>query len=50
MNRRRYWVSLTLALAAGGWAASSSSMAETTPDAQIAIVEAPRREPIVGVG
>jgi hypothetical protein len=50
MNRRRYWVSLTLALAAGGWATSSSSMAETTPDAQIAIVEAPRREPIVGVG
>ena len=50
MNRRRYWVSLTMALAAGGWATSSSSMAETTPDAQIAIVEAPRREPTVGVG
>ena len=49
MNRRWGWVSLAIALAAGGWA-RAISMAETTPDVQLAVVEPPPREPIVGVG
>jgi hypothetical protein len=50
MNKRRYWVSLAIALAAGGWAKSSFSMADSTSDVQSAIVEAPPRDRIVGVG
>src|ERR1022692_39754 len=50
MNRRRYWVSLAFALAAGGRARSSFAVAETPPEVQSAIVATPRREPIVGVG
>lgn len=48
MNMRRGWVSLAIALAAGSWA--KISMAETTPDVQLAAVEPLPRQPIVGVG
>jgi hypothetical protein len=50
MNKRRYSVSLAIALAAGGWAKSSFSMADSKSDVQSAIVEAPPRDRIVGVG
>jgi hypothetical protein len=39
-----------LSLALGGWANSSVSMAETVPEVQAPITEAPRRDPLVGVG
>jgi len=52
MNRRTWWygISLAVGLAAGGWARSAAAAAEATPELQSAIVEAPRREPIVGLG
>ena len=50
MNMRRYWVSLAMALAAGGWAKNPFSMAEAAPDARLATVQATPREPTVGVG
>jgi hypothetical protein len=49
MNRRRYLSALAIALAAGGWAKSSFSMAETTPEVQSTIGEAPPRDRIVEV-
>jgi hypothetical protein len=42
--------SLALALVVGGWATSSPSRADTTPEVQSAVVEAPQRDRIVGVG
>ena len=42
--------SLALSLAIGGWVTSSISRADTTPEVQSTIVEAPQRDRIVGVG
>lgn len=50
MSIRLHFISLAFAMVTGGWATNSFSMGATTPDVQPAIVEAPRREPIVGVG
>jgi hypothetical protein len=51
MNWRRYWVSLAFALAAGGWAKRSFAVvSEATPEVQSAMVAAPPRDRIVGVG
>jgi hypothetical protein len=50
VKMRRYSRSLALALVVSGWVKSSVSMATTTPAVQTAVVEAPQREPIVGVG
>jgi hypothetical protein len=50
MNRRRYGVSLAIALTAGGWGARSFAVAEAPPEVQSAIVETPPRDRLVGVG
>jgi hypothetical protein len=50
MSMRRYWISLAIALAAGGWATDVCAAADTTPEAQVATVAAPPRDRIVGVG
>lgn len=41
---------LALALVIGGWGTSSPSRADTTPDVESAVVEAPPRDRIVGLG
>jgi hypothetical protein len=46
----KYSISLTLALAAGTWAKTALSAAETAPDVNPAVTQAAPREPIVGVG
>jgi hypothetical protein len=50
MNRRRYGISLGMALAASGWAACSFAVAEATPELQSAPIEAPPRDRPVGLG
>ena len=52
MKRRQYWGSLVVAFAAVGWAKVSFAVAvaEATPEVQSAIVEAPPRDRVLGVG